>query len=275
MKMKEVCEKTGLTERAVRFYVEKGLIAPASTEVRGRDYMDFSAENVEQLRVVSDLRKIEFSIGEIDAMQRTPEKIPEILAGYRERIEEDAQKKAQLVQALSRLDFASVTSPGMLAMRMRSVSAARVNPDVRLNFDKMEDLEASEKEKEYQKFLERQRALCQRGETIVVAVIAVTLIFEVISLFQNFNLLGLIIQIVLCVGLYRGRAWGRYLLAIGSLLSAFLNMIVAFQAAGQGVEIGVFGGIVIAGLVALAAAQGIVLFVSKSVDAFLYYQKNG
>ena len=32
MKIKEVCEKTGLTDRAVRFYIENELIHPDYTE---------------------------------------------------------------------------------------------------------------------------------------------------------------------------------------------------------------------------------------------------
>ena len=42
MKMKEVCKRTGLTERAVRFYVAEGLVAPESQNVRGRTYIAVS-----------------------------------------------------------------------------------------------------------------------------------------------------------------------------------------------------------------------------------------
>ena len=32
MKIKQVCEATGLTDRAIRYYIEEGLVAPAYTE---------------------------------------------------------------------------------------------------------------------------------------------------------------------------------------------------------------------------------------------------
>ena len=35
MKMKEVCTRTGLTERAVRYYISKGLCTPDTAEKRG------------------------------------------------------------------------------------------------------------------------------------------------------------------------------------------------------------------------------------------------
>ena len=51
LKMKDVCQLTGLTERAVRLYVQEGLVKP---EVRGgihnKAYF-FSAEDIERLKV--------------------------------------------------------------------------------------------------------------------------------------------------------------------------------------------------------------------------------
>lgn len=38
MKLKEVCEKTGLTQKTIRFYEERGLIAPSHSTKNGRSY---------------------------------------------------------------------------------------------------------------------------------------------------------------------------------------------------------------------------------------------
>ena len=38
MKMKEICERSGLTERAVRLYCERGLVHPEKYSERGREY---------------------------------------------------------------------------------------------------------------------------------------------------------------------------------------------------------------------------------------------
>lgn len=44
MKIKEVCERTGLTRRAVRFYEEKGLISPEIREEN--EYRDYTETDV-------------------------------------------------------------------------------------------------------------------------------------------------------------------------------------------------------------------------------------
>mgnify|MGYP001106857191 CR=1 FL=1 len=69
MKMKQVCQLTGLTERTIRFYVEKELCAPETRWMDQRKYYDFSKENVEELRQAAELRKAYFSIQAIQTMR--------------------------------------------------------------------------------------------------------------------------------------------------------------------------------------------------------------
>ena len=68
MKMKEVCMATGLTERAVRFYVQEQLVFPQSQRRGGRTWLDFSQVDVDRLKAISVLRKAGFTIGEIRSM---------------------------------------------------------------------------------------------------------------------------------------------------------------------------------------------------------------
>ena len=56
MKIKEVCERTGLTRRAVRFYEEKGLVSPDIDA--GNEYRDYSEADVRRLRLVARLREL-------------------------------------------------------------------------------------------------------------------------------------------------------------------------------------------------------------------------
>ena len=46
MKMKEVCIQTGLTERAVRFYVQEKLVVPLAQRRGGRALVGFSPSHV-------------------------------------------------------------------------------------------------------------------------------------------------------------------------------------------------------------------------------------
>ena len=71
MKMKEVLEQTDLTDRAVRLYMENGLVSPSCSEnYAGRKNIEFSERDVESLRNVATLRKAGFSISEIKTLKQ-------------------------------------------------------------------------------------------------------------------------------------------------------------------------------------------------------------
>lgn len=70
MRMKDVIAKTGLTDRAVRLYIENGLVAPDFGETdSGRRSLDFSEADVDSLKKIATLRKAGFSIAEIKEMK--------------------------------------------------------------------------------------------------------------------------------------------------------------------------------------------------------------
>ena len=74
MKMKVICEETGLTSRAVRVYIEEGLISPTYTEnYLGRRTFKFAQEDVSALQNIATLRKYGFSIAEIREILSDPQ----------------------------------------------------------------------------------------------------------------------------------------------------------------------------------------------------------
>ncbi len=106
MKIKEVSEKTNLTERAIRLYIEDGLVAPSINEsYSGRRNVDFSADDVETLKSISVMRKAGFSISEIKLIQTQPEKSKEVLQDFidrtNKRIEIDTETVTCLMPLLS------------------------------------------------------------------------------------------------------------------------------------------------------------------------------
>ncbi len=104
MKIKEVSEKTELTERAIRLYIESGLVNPCFSEsYTGRRSIDFSQEDVEILKNVSVLRKAGFSISEISTLQQHPEKSKEILSDFIKRTENRIQTDTEIVACLKPL----------------------------------------------------------------------------------------------------------------------------------------------------------------------------
>ena len=113
MKIKAVCEATGLTDRTVRYYIEEGLISPVYTEnYLGRKAFDFTESDVQTLNDIAVLRKFGYSIAEIREMLLHPEKIIQISNDLKSRKQAAIDEERQLLQALSRLDekhFYSVT----------------------------------------------------------------------------------------------------------------------------------------------------------------------
>ena len=128
MKIKEVCERTGLTERTVRFYMQKGLIAPRGEWRNGREYSEFSEPDVEMLQAIATLRELSFSIDEILTMQRTPGAIPSIVEARRDaaRLQHETAENAYAV--LGRLDPNGVSDVTALAARAREAAAYRPHP---------------------------------------------------------------------------------------------------------------------------------------------------
>ena len=102
MKMKEICARSGLTERAVRLYCEKGLVHPEKRWERGREYLEFTDHNLRELHTVSELRRAEFTLDEIALMLQKPDQCGNVLAGWRGRIDEQNQRltsaKAKLAE---------------------------------------------------------------------------------------------------------------------------------------------------------------------------------
>lgn len=87
MKIKEVSQKTNLTERAIRLYIENGLVAPSCSEsYQGRRNIDFSGEDVDILKNICTLRKAGFSIAEIKQIQQDPTCSIEILKNIIDKI---------------------------------------------------------------------------------------------------------------------------------------------------------------------------------------------
>lgn len=78
----EVAERTGVTQRTLRFYEEKGLLRPPSRMDGGfRLYSEDDVRRVEQIRRLQDLLGV--SLAEIKEMVDAQETLRELRAQYR------------------------------------------------------------------------------------------------------------------------------------------------------------------------------------------------
>lgn len=102
MKIKEVCQQTGLTDRAIRYYIKEGLVSPDYTEnYLGRRTFFFSQEDVSRLNEIAVLRKFGFAIVEIRDMYAHPDRIDGILCTLIERKECAIESEQELLRILT------------------------------------------------------------------------------------------------------------------------------------------------------------------------------
>lgn len=125
MKMKTVCEKTGLTDRAVRLYIQEKLIEPVSTETYlGRKSLEFSAEDVQLLSDIAVLRRFGFSIAQIRALQTSPESARFVLENARREKQETLQNSWKILQTLEIIQTGPVCTAAEVADALRAADAA-------------------------------------------------------------------------------------------------------------------------------------------------------
>ncbi len=106
MKIKEVIEKTKLTDRAIRLYIDNGLVSPGIEEnYSGRKNIEFSENDVERLNQIALLRKAGFSISDIKEIISDDEKIEEIVRKFIDETDEEIKNKTEVVERLKSISF--------------------------------------------------------------------------------------------------------------------------------------------------------------------------
>ncbi len=115
MKIKKACEATNLTERAIRLYLSKGLIAPGQTN----GILDFSAEDIQHLRDIAVLRQFDFTIEQIAGMTGNAGEIPEILRTRIADAQSEHDRVSEVSEVLGGLDATKCGSIHALADQIR------------------------------------------------------------------------------------------------------------------------------------------------------------
>lgn len=106
MKIKDVIEKTGLTDRAIRLYIDEGLAAPSIEEsYSGRKSIDFSPADVERLNNVAMLRKAGFSIADIKSIVDDISNAKNIVEKFIEQTESNIKHESEIVEKLKSISF--------------------------------------------------------------------------------------------------------------------------------------------------------------------------
>ena len=131
MKIGDVARETGLTEKAIRIYVEQGLVKPTVTQSLHRNSYDFSRENVHELERISIFRKAGFSLFEISVIQQEPQRLPELLESKRQSMETELEAQQSVRETLDRLQASQLGNADEVAEALRYAVANRKEPKVR------------------------------------------------------------------------------------------------------------------------------------------------
>ena len=104
MKIKQVIKETGLTDRAIRLYIENELVKPECDEnYNGRKSIEFSETDVENLKNIALLRKADFSIQEIKALQMGGETAQNTIKEYINRTNEKIKFNSEIIEKIGTL----------------------------------------------------------------------------------------------------------------------------------------------------------------------------
>ena len=105
VKIKAVCDLTGLTARTVRVYIDEQLIAPEFTEnYLGRRSFEFSQSDIAALQNIATLRKYGFSIDEIRNILLDSQTSIAIIENVKQRTQIQADEYRERLKALSRVE---------------------------------------------------------------------------------------------------------------------------------------------------------------------------
>ena len=147
MKLKEVCERTGLSRKTIRLYEEKALFTPKKEHRNGRDYREYTEENIRQLQVIASLRRAWFTMEEIRTMQADPSSIREIVPQYRQWLLAQKTQLDGLIAATEALPLEEVASIDDLSACMEAETSKLPLPqtDVNPHFKYLDELDTRPK----------------------------------------------------------------------------------------------------------------------------------
>ena len=112
LRIQEVAEETGLTPRAIRYYEELGLLAPAARS--GGAYRLYDAEDLERLRFIRGLRDdAGFALADIRQLLEDEQTRERNRARFRATLDE-TERRALVVDALDRVERQAATLRGKI-----------------------------------------------------------------------------------------------------------------------------------------------------------------
>lgn len=122
MKINEVVKLTGLTKRSIYFYIEERFLTPEINPCNG--YYIFSEEDIERLKLLQQLRRMNFSIRDIHGLLKHPASAHVFFQKQMDKLEKEQNILSQKLSALRQLsaELPLVVDEAALSSAVRNVS---------------------------------------------------------------------------------------------------------------------------------------------------------
>jgi len=102
-KMKDVCQMTGLTEKAIRLYMEQKLVTPRVEDGIHRKAYFFDEKDVERLKDIAALRSAGFALADIKMMLDDPANISRLVEEKEALLAMEIEQKKSVQEVLKHL----------------------------------------------------------------------------------------------------------------------------------------------------------------------------
>lgn len=134
MKIKDICSATGLTDKAIRFYISKGLATPDFTEnYSGRKSYNFSEDDVKIFSDIATLRKAGFTVEEIRQIIQDSCCTSKIINNLIERKKFEIKTSSTVLSRLKTLPLETQIDLSSLAEALKSQTENISSPDNKLS----------------------------------------------------------------------------------------------------------------------------------------------
>ena len=142
MKIKEVIAATGLTDRAIRLYIEYGLVSPDNQKTyTGRNNYEFTQANVDCLEQIAMLRKAEFTLEQIKTLMLGGDSARAVLREYLTVKQESVAIGQKIVEALKDFPEQETVTAESVCRKIKDSIEQTPLPDVDTKATKAEQVE--------------------------------------------------------------------------------------------------------------------------------------
>ena len=164
MKINEVCKKSKLSEKAVRYYTENGITSPVVTEMNGRLYKEYSEEDVKKLLITTKLRNLGISVEDISKMFKTPQIIPEVLKDAYIKIKDKQAFENDIIENYSHIDFENIGNLDQFHSVVTELLKRKIMIQANPDFSKLDGLTYDQKEEMIKQRTERVKKRLEKGK---------------------------------------------------------------------------------------------------------------